>query len=109
MYEYIVQIVRFVDADQPGWVECELVDANGRHHIIREKVPVLTAERLDANSEYPIPCGILCEVLERYNDEKGHELALITTKKPWWIESVEGLTEFVVPAALVTLSTWSPQ
>ena len=32
-----VQIVRFVDGHQPGLVECELIDAEGRRHIIVDK------------------------------------------------------------------------
>jgi len=39
-----VQIVRFVNRDFPGWVECELVDADGRCRVIRDKVPMFTVE-----------------------------------------------------------------
>ena len=44
-----VQIIRFVDSSFPGWVECELIDADGKRHVIRDKVPILTAETLDAS------------------------------------------------------------
>jgi hypothetical protein len=69
-----VQIVRFVDGHQPGLVECELIDAEGRRHIIIDKVPVLTSENLDAQSKYPVPGSVPCEVLRRYRDESGREL-----------------------------------
>jgi hypothetical protein len=34
MHNLAVQIVRFVDSDFPGWVECELVDAAGKRHVM---------------------------------------------------------------------------
>jgi len=101
MHNLKVQIARFVDGDFPGWVECELVDANGRRHVLKDKVPIFTVEDLDANSEYPRPGAISCEVLERYQDEKGQELVRVSTIKPSDIESIEGLSEFTVPANLV--------
>ncbi|MDI1443615.1 hypothetical protein [Polyangium sp. 6x1] len=42
-----VQIVRFADDAQPGWVECHLLDAHGRRWAFLEKVPVVTTARLD--------------------------------------------------------------
>jgi hypothetical protein len=101
MYYLAVQIVRFADSNQPGWVECEFVDAEGRHSII-EKVPVVTAEDLDAESKYPTPGVVAGEVLERYQNEKGQELAHASTGKPWDIESTKGLSDFTVPASLIT-------
>ena len=44
MHNVAVQIVRFVDSGFPGWVECELVDAAGRRHILKDKVPTFTLE-----------------------------------------------------------------
>ena len=55
-----------VDSHQPGWVECEFVDAEGRRHLIIEKVPVVTAEDLDADSEYPKSGTVRCEIVKRY-------------------------------------------
>jgi len=48
-----VEIVRFVDDHQPGWVECEFIDAEGRRHTIIEKVPIVSPDKLDSTSEYP--------------------------------------------------------
>lgn len=102
MHDIAVQIVRFVDSDFPGWVECELVDAAGRRHILKDKVPIFTVEDLDANSHYPTPGFVACEVVERYRDEKGQELVRVSTIKPYDVVSTEGLSEFIVPASLVT-------
>lgn len=100
--ELIVDIVRFVDNNQPGWVECEFTDAEGRRHLIIEKVPGVTSENLDVGSKYPTPGAVRCVVLKRYEDETGRELVCISTASPWSIESTEGLSEFTVPAILIT-------
>jgi hypothetical protein len=102
MHNIAVQIVRFVDNGFPGWVECELVDAAGRRHILKDKAPVFTVEDLDANSKYPTPGSVACEVVERYQNEKGQELVRVSTVKPFYIESIEGLSEFIISASLIT-------
>ena len=98
----MVQIVRFVDDHQPGWVECEFVDAEGHSHTIIEKVPVVTSEDLDAESRYPKAGTVRCEILKQYRDNEGRELVFITTDKPLGIESTEGESEFTVLASLIT-------
>ena len=95
-----VQIVRFVDESQPGFVECEFVDAAGRCHVLFDKVPIFdAAESLWSDSEYPQPGAAGCEVLERWKDDQGRDLARVTTERPYGIESREGLYEFVVLAS----------
>jgi len=42
-----VKIIRFVDAAQPGWVECELQDAHGHRHVFVDKIPIFTESTLD--------------------------------------------------------------
>jgi hypothetical protein len=53
MQNVSVQIIRFLDSSFPGWAECELIDADGKPHVIRDKIPIFTAETLDAKSLYP--------------------------------------------------------
>lgn len=91
-----ITIVRFVDDHQPGLVECEFADAEGRIHKIVEKIPLVTAADLWRDSTYPQPGSVACEVLRKWSDEHGRELARITTDRPWSIESTEGLSEFVM-------------
>jgi len=91
-----VEIVRYVSDDQPGWVACEFSDAEGRQHTIVDKVPVLSSEMLDASSQYPRPGFVGCKVLKEWRDVNGRDLARLSTETPCWIESTEGLTEFVV-------------
>jgi len=98
----MLQIVRFVDVAQPGWVEAEFVDAQGQRHSLIDKIPIFTAEDLWVDSEYPAAGGVGCEVLERYRDDKGQQVVRISTAKPCFVESTKGLTEFVVPVGMVT-------
>jgi hypothetical protein len=99
--EITVQIVRFVDDHQPGWVECVFADAEEREHRFVDKVPIFSTECLDASSTYPRWGRAACEVVERWKDAHGRELVRVTTADG--IESTEGLSVFVVLAAqLVT-------
>lgn len=90
-----VEITRFVDDGQPGWVECKLVDAYGREHLFLEKVPVVSLEDLDGSSAYPLPGLIGCEVIERKLID-GVEIVTINSAMPWSIESVDGEEVFCV-------------
>jgi hypothetical protein len=91
-----VEIVRFVDKHQPGWVACEFVDAEGKLHTVIDKVPIFTHEDLDETSSYPQPGAAQCEVLAQWRDTSARDLVRITTARPCAIESTEGLSEFVV-------------
>src|SRR5215469_2536988 len=98
MHQISVQIIRLVDDAFPGWVECELVDAHEHRHILRDKVPIFTVERLDAKSKYPRPGAVQCEILDRFRDAKGRELVRVTTQRPWGVASIEGTSDFVLQA-----------
>lgn len=91
-----VQIVRFVDDQEPGWVECEFVDAEGHKHKLIDKVPIFTAHPLDRASTYPGSGSVRCKVLAEWRDANGRELSLISTARPDAVDSSEGSSEFVV-------------
>ncbi len=86
-----VKIVRFVAPDQPGWVECELVDVHGRRWKFREKVPVVTTAALTENAPYPQPGVFACELIRQEGN-----VIVVDTERPDGIESVEGQTLFEV-------------
>ena len=102
MHFISVQIVRFVDSHQPGWVECVFVDAACRSHGIIEKVPVVTTKDLDADSKYPTLGSVPREVPERYQDDTGQELVCVSTAVPADIETQERLSKFIIPSNLIT-------
>ena len=103
--ELIVQIVSFVsDEPQPGIVECELVDAEGKSHKFIDKVPGFSVEILDSRSTYPRAGAIRCQPLAKCQDGNGRDVVRITTDLPDHIESIEGVSDFVVlPSQLASI------
>ena len=97
--ELKVEITRFVDDAQPGFVECSLRDSSGRAWTFVEKVPVVSTDDLDDHSRYPLPGVIACTVVSNRHDHAGQELILVDTSIPWDIESTEGETRFEVKAS----------
>lgn len=55
--------MRFVEAYQPGIVECQFRDAEGQMHSIVGKLPYFTAANLWFDSEYPQPGEVDCRIL----------------------------------------------
>jgi hypothetical protein len=92
-----VQIVRFVDEDQPGWVESQFRDAQGEVHSIIDKVPMFTSAALWPDSDYPQPGWIECRVLERIQAPIVN-LARISIE-PYHVELTDERSEFVIVEA----------
>ena len=99
-----IEIVRFVDSHQPGWVEGQFLDTNGRCHKIIDKVPIFvdSTNALDEDSVYPQPGDIACEILYTSKDESGRTVAHITVARPYAMESTDGLVEFDVWSSQVS-------
>src|SRR5215475_9487773 len=93
-----VKISRYVDASQPGWVECGLLDASGDEHVFVEKVPVVTQADLDSASRYPQSGVIACIVQDRgiSRSDDGRRLVHIDTQTPWGVQSLAGESRFDV-------------
>lgn len=91
-----VKIIRYVDGSQPGWVECELVDASGAGHRFIDKVPVFTDKMLDEHSIYPVDGEINFEIVEEKT-----ATSIVTTELPWHLESKDGKTVFEIPNAAI--------
>jgi hypothetical protein len=90
-----VEITRYVDASQPGFVECRLIDAWDNQHLFIEKVPAITLENLNASSTYPQSGIIACQIVER-KQVSGREILKIETETSWHVESISGETCFDV-------------
>jgi len=91
-----VEIFRYVDDSQPGWVECRFVDAFGQEHVFLEKVPIVTTALLDAATTYPQPGHIACIAVARHMRDDGRELVQIDTQMPYGIASKTGKSRFDV-------------
>jgi hypothetical protein len=96
MPSLLVQIERFVDEHQPGFVECSLIDATGKKHSFVEKIPVVTTENLWSNSPYPRPGLRACQIEQEVQITNGEAIVQVSTELPWHIESTTGETKFVV-------------
>jgi len=96
-----VQIVRYVDDHFPGFVECELVDASGRIHTFVEKGPVVSDKWPGPDGSYPMSGEIRCEILEQGHCQDGRELLRVTTEQPDYVETKDGVAEFVVLSSQV--------
>jgi hypothetical protein len=91
-----VEIVRFVDAAFPGWVEGVLRDAQGRSWVLVDKVPIFTAAPLQAGSDDPEPGEVPCEIVRTWRDAEGRTRCLIDTRRPSGVATANGETQFEV-------------
>jgi hypothetical protein len=71
--------VRFVEAYQPGIVECQFNDVYGMTHSVIGKMPYFTSANLWFDSEYPQPGDIECRVLSSSGNQASIRLAEETT------------------------------
>jgi hypothetical protein len=77
MLRVAVQIVRFVDESQPGFVECELKDAHGRTSTFVARMPFVTLENLDWESAYPQAGEMECDEIASRRDGQGREVVTV--------------------------------
>lgn len=104
-----VMIERVVDAEVCPWIlECLLIDADGDEHRFIENEAILFAANLSSSTIYPQPAQLACVVLKRWTDETGRDLALISTTKPWGMESTTGATSFTVFGAQIVQLEQAP-
>ncbi len=102
MHFISVQTTAFVDDHQPGFVECALMDSQGKIHRFVEEAPVVSRENLCSDSDHPRPGLIGCEVQAEWTDEAGRALVRVSAEQPWHIESVDGLQQLVLLTSQLT-------
>ena len=96
MHTVSVQIVRFIDPAQPGWFKCVLRDAADRDWTLADKVPIFTEAPLDAQSVYPQPGVVACEIVRQWTDESGRARCVIDTERPLGVSTKNGETQLEV-------------
>lgn len=67
-------VTRWVDDAFPGWVEAQLVEADGTVVVLTDEVPVFGLDGLTADTPLPAAVGLACEVHPALASE--HELAV---------------------------------
>jgi hypothetical protein len=87
------QAVRWLcDEPIPGLVEVAFVDADGVRHVLVDKSSIF-GSALTPGTPYPVDVLVGCEVLDPPGDDGR---VLITTERPWGIETAGERSEFVV-------------
>ena len=99
-----IEILRIVEAAYPGFVECRLIDAHGREWMFVEKLPIVTAEDLGPDSNYPRSGVIACEIVEKTRTDDGMEIVIIDTGRPWGIEATTGESRFAIHLEQLSIS-----
>jgi hypothetical protein len=102
MHTISVQIVRFTDESQPGWVECVLKDALGREWLLGDKIPIFTSAPLDGASSYPQSGVVACQINREWTDKCGRRRCIISTERPCGVEAKDGESEFEVFSDQIT-------
>ncbi|TCO59361.1 hypothetical protein [Actinocrispum wychmicini] len=101
MAEVACQVVRWVaDEPQPGLVEAQLIDSDGRLWSFIDKEPVFCVEG-DWPRQFPVAAAIRCQIIGREIIADGQEVITIDTGSPDGVDS-RGVTVFRVPASAVT-------
>jgi hypothetical protein len=97
--EVTCAIVRWLsDEPQPGWVEANLTDANGRVWQLFDKWVIFSSEVLSGADTFPRSGSIACEVLGTEVMPDGTVVVAISTEHPDHVESVDGESRFLVRA-----------
>lgn len=86
-----VKIIEVFDFDYyPGWCRAVLTDANGKEHVLVDKLPVIGLD-IEEISEIPLEKYIRAELVNDYGNT-----VEIDTAIPDGIETENGETHFVV-------------
>ena len=96
MPSILIQIVRFVDNNFPGWVECLLTDAESQVHSFIEKAPVVSLDPLTSTSTYPRGGFIPCMVEQEWQSAFGQDLVQVSTEHPYGVASATGRARFTL-------------
>ena len=82
------------DSTYPEIVLLHFCDTNGKNHEFLEKWPIVSNKEF--TNIFPVDCAIGCILLE----EKENSY-IVSTSKPWCIESEDGLTTFEIDKKLL--------
>lgn len=91
-----IEITKFIDHHQPGFVEARLFDVWSREYIFQEKLPIFTSDDLDNESDYPKPGVIACIKVKEFYDNTNCKIIVIDTNEIWGVQSLDERREFEV-------------
>jgi len=103
-----IEIIEFADNGQPGFVNSIFTDALGQEHKIFDKIPVVTDEYLDENSQYPREGIVGCVIIDENPDKNNPDIVKINIDEPLRISTTNDETLFFVFKNQITdLDTWT--
>jgi hypothetical protein len=81
-------VTRWVaDDPQPGLVQIEITDADGRVHRLEEKPAVVDADgRLQARSRYPVEVEIACQPRHQQYRPREERIVNVVDLSPWGVD-----------------------
>lgn len=89
-------VTRWVDDAFPGWVETQLVEADGTVVVLTDKIPVFGLDDLTADTPLPAAVELACEVVRRERDRHDRELVVVVLSHG--VMDQEGRNQFRVLA-----------
>jgi hypothetical protein len=90
------KVVRWLPIEAvPGWVEAQVIDANGRAWFFHDKAPVFSGQ-LAVDDHLPADATIACTVIA--TDDAAGTTVTIDTNVPDGVEATDGTTRFTVLA-----------
>jgi hypothetical protein len=97
------QVVRWVaDEPQPGLVEAQLTDSDGRLWRFIDREPIFWSQAAVTRlSHFPVAGAIRCQIIGHEVLADGREVVTVDTGRPDGVDS-EGVTIFRVPASAIS-------
>jgi len=86
------------DEPQPGWIEVEFIDADGRRLLVHDEPPIFEEPPggFLPSSPYPVPTLIPCDVVSRQVSPDGRELVTVVLRQT---DATTGEVRFQVVAS----------
>jgi hypothetical protein len=95
------------DEPQPGWIEVEFIDADGRRWLVHDKPPMFVEPPGDGflpTSSYPAPTLIPCDLVSREESPDGRELVTVILRHT---DTTTGEVRFQVAASELVTARWT--
>jgi hypothetical protein len=83
MHGIVATALRWISDDpQPGWIEVEFIDADGRPWLVHDKPPIFAEPPggFLPSSAYPAPTLIPCDVVSHQQVSDGRELVTVVLR-----------------------------
>ena len=84
-----ITMLEFIDKDQSGLVNCELIDCKEKKWSFQGKPAMFTKEKINTETKFPQTGMLPCKIETKRLDSNGKLILLINTAR-WKVETIEG-------------------